>query len=321
MPPKKSSKTVVSTVDTESIKDEKKVKSTKKIDTDSIQSVENNDAVPIKEKTKRTKRPKEIIEVDDEEKDNKDDDDNTVVEVKKTKKPTKKKSVIEDSANEKPLIDKPIKGGKKTNSKKDTKTDESESIITKEKKTVNEIILTDKPTKGGKKIILKTENIIEKKHNSVSKKEDTLLDLLMKNDQFNKEEKEKLNSIFELNKTEINKNALPIDTLKILWSKFITRANILQKEITTCETERDLMCKCIEIIMSSEQHKTFSEDILDKPTSSQKKIITKINKISNNLKNEDDDDDKTSNTTDDDSEDDSDSDDSDEDATSLEPIK
>ena len=137
-----------------------------------------------------------------------------------------------------------------------------------------------------------------------------------------------LNSIFELNKTEINKNALPIDILKILWSKFITKANILQKEIiiceteiTTCATERDLMFKCIDIIMSSEQHKTFSEDILDKPTSSQKKIITKINKISNNLKNEDDDDDKTSNTTDDDSEDDSDSDDSDEDATSLEPIK
>lgn len=321
MPPKKSSKTVVSTVDTETIKDEKKVKSTKKINTDSIQSVENNDAVPIKEKTKRTKKIVEVHKDDEIDKDEEagKDEDNIVVEVIKTKKPTKKKPIIEDLVNEKPLIDKPIKGGKKTNSKKDTKTDDSESIITKEKKTVNEIILTDKPTKGGKKIILKTENIIEKNHNNVSKKENTLLDLLIKNDQFNKEEKEKLNSIFELNKTEINKNALPIDTLKILWAKFITRVNILQKEITTCETERDLMCKCIEIIMSSEQHKTFSEDILDKPTSSQKKIITKINKISNNLKNEDDDDKTSNTTTDDDSEDDSD--DSDEDATSLEPIK
>ena len=170
----------------------------------------------------------------------------------------------------------------------------------------DEIILTDNPTKGGKKIILITENIIEKKHNNVSKKENTLLDLI-KNDQFNKEEKEKLNSIFELNKTEINKNALPIDIFKILWAKFITKANILQKEIiiceteiTTCATERDLMFKCIDIIMSSEQHKTFSEDILDKPTSSQKKINTKINKISNNLKNNDDDDEDNSNDADDD---------------------
>jgi len=294
MPPKKSSKTTLS-LDNEpdsvlNVEKTKKLKKTKDIeDKENKEDKENNEDKVVKAKVVKAKVVKDKVIKD---------------------KVDKVDKVIEDKVIEK--IDKIIEDKVIEKTKKITK---KKSVVEKES-VVEEEPIFEKPTKGGKKT--GSKKIIE--NDNVSKKEDTLLDFLMKKDQFNKEEKEKLNSIFELNKTEINKNVLPIDTLKILWTKFIIKFNILQKEITTCETERDLICKCLEIIMSSEQ-KTVSEDILDKPTSSQKKIITKINKISNNLKNNDDDD-KTSNTTDNDDDSDSDSDsESDEDATSLEPIK